>query len=281
MPREGRPTLVRRRAQAVQRDARAARRIRRHRRAGSARRASWRGSARAGARVAFDAATAPARLTQALEAAGGAAILGADPIALMKAVKNKAELAGARAAHIRDGAAMARFLAWFDREAPKGRLTEIDAARGAGDVPARDGRAEGRLVSHHRRRRAARGDPPLSRQRGLEPQDRPRDLPHRQRRPIRGRHDRHHPHDLPSAGRRAEMRDRFTRVLKGHIAIARAIFPQGDERRADRRVGAPGAVARRARFRSRHGPRRRLVSLGPRRPAAHRQDRDGRRWRRA
>ena len=45
----------------------------------------------------------------------------------MKAVKNPVELAGARAAHERDGAAMARFLAWFAGEAPRGRLTEIDA----------------------------------------------------------------------------------------------------------------------------------------------------------
>jgi len=45
----------------------------------------------------------------------------------MKAVKNEIEIAGARAAHIRDGAAVTRFLAWFDREAPRGKLTEIDA----------------------------------------------------------------------------------------------------------------------------------------------------------
>src|SRR5207344_1524067 len=47
--------------------------------------------------------------------------------ALMKAVKNEIEIAGARAAHVRDGAAVARFLAWLDREAPRGKLTEIDA----------------------------------------------------------------------------------------------------------------------------------------------------------
>ena len=45
----------------------------------------------------------------------------------MKAVKNAAEIAGARAAQLRDGAAVTRFLAWFDREAPRGKLTEIDA----------------------------------------------------------------------------------------------------------------------------------------------------------
>ena len=77
--------------------------------------------------MAFDGATGPAVLTQALERAGGKAAISADPIALMKAVKNKAELAGARAAHERDGAAVTRFLAWFDVEAPRKRLTEIDA----------------------------------------------------------------------------------------------------------------------------------------------------------
>src|SRR4029078_12256595 len=58
---------------------------------------------------------------------GGTGLRGNDPMAPMKAVKNAAEIAGARAAQLRDGAAGARFLAWFDREAPAGRLTEIDA----------------------------------------------------------------------------------------------------------------------------------------------------------
>ena len=45
----------------------------------------------------------------------------------MKAVKNAVEIEGARAAQLRDGAAVTRFLAWFDREAARGKLTEIDA----------------------------------------------------------------------------------------------------------------------------------------------------------
>ena len=72
----------------------------------------------------------------------------------MKAAKNKAELAGARAAHERDGAALARFLAWFDAEAPRGRLTEIDAVEALEVVSARHRRPEGHLLSDHRRRRA-------------------------------------------------------------------------------------------------------------------------------
>lgn len=57
---------------------------------------------------------------------GDAAKAGADPCILPKASKSEAEIEGARAAHLRDGAAMVRFLAWLDQTAPKGGLTEID-----------------------------------------------------------------------------------------------------------------------------------------------------------
>ena len=180
----------------------------------------------AGARVVFDAATAPARLTQALEAAGGKAIVKADPIARMKAVKNAVELAGTRAAHIRDGAALSRFLAWFDAEAPKGGLTEIDAAaaletfrRETGalkDVSFPTIAAAGphAAIAHYRVSEASN----LKIGRGLflidsggQYEDGTTDVT----RTI-------------GVGRpTAELRDRFTRVLKGHIAIARAIFPRG------------------------------------------------------
>ena len=75
---------------------------------------------------------------QSIVDAGGKISRGPDPIALMKAVKNEAEIGGARAAHLRDGAAMTRFLAWFDREAPHGRLTEIDAVEALEAFRARD-----------------------------------------------------------------------------------------------------------------------------------------------
>jgi Xaa-Pro aminopeptidase len=52
-----------------------------------------------------------------------------DPCILPKARKNAVEIAGAKAAHARDGVAMVRFLAWLDAEAPKGQLTEIDVVK--------------------------------------------------------------------------------------------------------------------------------------------------------
>src|SRR6476646_2734990 len=80
-----------------------------------------------GKTVRLDQASAAEALTRLVTAGGGTPALGLDPISLMKAVKNHVEIAGARAAHRRDGAALARFLAWLAREAPKGKLTEINA----------------------------------------------------------------------------------------------------------------------------------------------------------
>ena len=149
-----------------------------------------------------------------------------DPIALMKATKNNAELAGTRAAHSRDGAAVSRFLAWFDTEAPKGRLTEIDAVealetfrRATGalkDVsfPTIAGAGANSAIPHYRVTRGS--NRPIGRgifliDSGAQYEDGTTDVT---RTIAVGR---------PSA----LMRDRFTRVLKGHIAIARAIFPRG------------------------------------------------------
>jgi Xaa-Pro aminopeptidase len=181
---------------------------------------------RQGLRVAFDAATAPASLTQGIERAGGRADLEPDPITLMKATKNRAELAGARAAHERDGAAVTRFLAWLAVEALRGRLTEIDAvkaletfrreSRAMKDIsfPTIAGAGPNSALPHYRvseasNRRIERGIFLVDS--GAQYEDGTTDIT----RTI-------------AVGRPSRlMRDRFTRVLKGHIAIARAVFPSG------------------------------------------------------
>jgi len=181
---------------------------------------------RKGAGVAFDSATAPAYLTQAIERAGGKAEIGADPITLMKAKKNPAELAGARAAHERDGAAMTNFLAWFAAEAPKGRLTEIDAVQALEtfrraspalkdlSFPTISAFGPDSALPHYRvseasNRKIERGIFLVDS--GAQYEDGTTDIT---RTIAVGR---------PSA----LVRDRFTRVLKGHIAVARAVFPVG------------------------------------------------------
>ena len=181
---------------------------------------------RQGARIAFDAATAPAFLTQAIERAGGKADIGPDPITLMKARKNPAELAGSRAAHERDGAAMVNFLAWFANEAPRGRLTEIDAVKALEtfrraspalkdlSFPTISAAGPNSAIPHYRvseasNRKIDRGIFLIDS--GAQYEDGTTDIT----RTI-------------AVGRPTPlMRDRFTRVLKGHIAVARAIFPPG------------------------------------------------------
>ncbi|MDD2867090.1 aminopeptidase P family protein [Neomegalonema sp.] len=81
-----------------------------------------------GKRVGAARQTAPAALAERLKAAGAEVVWTEDPCVKPKARKTPAEIAGARAAQLRDGAALTRFLAWFDAEAPKGGLTEISAA---------------------------------------------------------------------------------------------------------------------------------------------------------
>jgi Xaa-Pro aminopeptidase len=176
--------------------------------------------------VRLDRASAADAFTRLLAENGGKPQRGADPIALLKATKNHAEIVGSRAAHKRDGAAVARFLAWFDKEAPSGKLTEIDAVaalesfrRDTGALkdisfPTIAGAGPNGAIVHYRvtrtsNRRIGKNELFLI-DSGAQYEDGTTDIT---RTIIVG---------TPSE----EMRDRFTRVLKGHIAIATAIFPE-------------------------------------------------------
>jgi Xaa-Pro aminopeptidase len=177
--------------------------------------------------VRLDAATCPEAIARLVADNGGKILRGADPIAPMKAVKNAAEIAGARAAQMRDGAAVTRFLAWFDREAPSGQLTEIDAVealesfrRDTGllkDVsfPTISGSGPDGAIVHYRvtrrsNRRIAPGDLFLI-DSGGQYEDGTTDITR----------------TVAVGAPTAEFRQGFTLVLKGHIAIARAVFPDG------------------------------------------------------
>ena len=80
------------------------------------------------AQVRLDPDTAPMRFAKLLEAEGAKFVASADPCILPKAIKNAVEIKGARAAHLRDGVAMARFLAWLDETGDSGRIDEVTAA---------------------------------------------------------------------------------------------------------------------------------------------------------
>src|SRR6056297_2935471 len=80
-------------------------------------------------KVRVDQNSAPQALVDALEDGPAKVVAGSDPCLIRKARKHPAEIAATTEAHLRDGAAFARFLRWFDETAPWGRLTEIDVAR--------------------------------------------------------------------------------------------------------------------------------------------------------
>ena len=177
--------------------------------------------------VRLDQATAADAVARLVITHGGKAARGACPIALMKAVKNQVEISGARVAHVRDGAAVTRFLAWFDREAARGTLTEIDAVaalesfrRDTGllkdiSFPTISGAGPDGAIVHYRvtsktNRAIVPGELFLI-DSGGQYQDGTTDITR----------------TVPVGEPTAEMRERFTRVLKGHIAIARAVFPDG------------------------------------------------------
>ena len=198
----------------------------------------------AGRRVRLDPATAPVWFAQTLRAAGATVLAGMDPCLLPKAGKNKVEQQGARAAHGRDGIAICRFLHWLDGAA--GQTSELEAAarllacraaapefRGE-SFPAISAAGEHGAIIHYRvtaeSNRPIRPDELYLIDSGGQYADGTTDIT---RTVWTG------PAEPP-----AELRDRVTRVLKGHIAIATLVFPQG--------VGGPhlNAFARAALWRA-------------------------------
>lgn len=79
--------------------------------------------------VRVDRMTAPLAVSDEIGKGAGTVAWGDDPCRLPKARKNAAEVAGMRAAHLRDGAAMVEFLTWLDSATPQAGLTEIDVVR--------------------------------------------------------------------------------------------------------------------------------------------------------
>jgi Xaa-Pro aminopeptidase len=180
-----------------------------------------------GKSVLVDPSTAAAAIFDRLTTAGAKIRQGADPCQLPKACKNSLEIEGMRRAHIRDGAALARFLAWFETNAAGGELTEIDAAetlegfrRATGclsDVSfdTISGAGSNGAIVHYRvtrsTNRTIRSGEMFLLDSGAQYPDGTTDVTR----------------TIMVGEATGEMRDRFTRVLKGHIALATAHFPDG------------------------------------------------------
>jgi Xaa-Pro aminopeptidase len=177
--------------------------------------------------VRIDQATASDALARLITGQGGKLSRGPDPIVLMKAVKNSVEIAGAGAAHRRDGAAVVRFLAWLEGAAEGGTLSEIAAVEALESFRRDSGKLkdvsfptiagagpDGAIVHYRVTRKTNRTIAPGSLflvDSGAQYEDGTTDITR----------------TLAVGTPTDEMRERFTRVLKGHIAIARAVFPDG------------------------------------------------------
>lgn len=180
-----------------------------------------------GKRVAADPERAVAAIFDALDAGGATILALRDPAVLAKAIKNDAEITGHRAAQARDGAALTRFLKWAETEMPKGGVTEIAAAdrlrafREETNVlrdlsfPTISATGSNGALPHYMV--TPESSLPIESGQlylvdsGGQYQDGTTDVTR-----------------VIAVGEpTGEMRDRFTRVLKGHIAIATAVFPAG------------------------------------------------------
>jgi Xaa-Pro aminopeptidase len=181
----------------------------------------------AGKTVLVDPTTCASWIEARLSAAGAEVKRGADPCELPKAIKNEAEVAGTRAAHLRDGQALTKFLCWIATEAPKGNVTEIDAAKRLEAFRAETGKlkdvsfdtisgaGENGAIVHYRVTEGTN--------RKLNPGE--LFLVDSGAQYLDGTTDVTRTIAIGKPG--AEERDRFTRVLKGHIGIATARFPEG------------------------------------------------------
>ncbi|PCI51277.1 MAG: X-Pro aminopeptidase [Alphaproteobacteria bacterium] len=182
---------------------------------------------RGGRRILVNPRHTPAAVTDALCRGGAFLVEKPDPCQLMKACKNETELSGARAAHIRDGVAMCKFLCWFDDNVSAGKIDELTATeklygfrkkqnyfRGLSFDTISGAGPNGAIV-HYRSspetNRKITGDMLYLLDSGAQYLDGTTDLTR----------------TLAIGKPSEEQRDRYTRVLKGHIALAQARFPVG------------------------------------------------------
>ncbi len=168
-------------------------------------------------------------IVQALQAGGATCVSQQDPTILAKAVKNERERQGQRDAQARDCAAVARFLRWIEIEGPSGAIDELGAAAKLESFRREHGSlrdlsfdtisaAAGHAALPHYKvdEESNIAIPPGSIflvDSGGQYDDGTTDIT----RTVW----------IGPGEPTAEMRDRFTRVLKGHIQIALAVFPQG------------------------------------------------------
>jgi len=180
-----------------------------------------------GKRVAADPERAVAAIFDGLQRGGATVLALRDPVVLAKAIKNPAEAAGHRAASVRDGAALTRFLKWCEETLPKGTETELSAAAKLQELREATGLLKDlsfdtiSATGPHGASPHYRVDEDSS----LKIEQGQLYLVDSGGQYADGTTD--VTRVVPVGEPTAEMRDRFTRVLQGHIALATAVFPEG------------------------------------------------------
>jgi Xaa-Pro aminopeptidase len=182
---------------------------------------------RSGDTVMVDQTLTPSAIADRLQKSGAKVNRDGDPVLLPKAQKNAVEIQGARDAHVRDAAAMARVLCWLSQRAPTGELDEMTASAELLAMRRRDKRFRDESFE------AISGAGPngaIVHYRSTPKTNRKLENPSVYLIDSGGQYDdgttdvtRTVAIGTPST----EQRERFTRVLKGHIAIATARFPVG------------------------------------------------------
>jgi Xaa-Pro aminopeptidase len=181
----------------------------------------------AGKAVRVDPQSASAYFFDHLEKSGARIVRGVDPVVTPRAKKNEVEVEGTRKAHARDGAALTRFLHWLGTYAQDHDVTEIEACEKLESFRADTGQlrdlsfdsisgagANGAIVHYRvttRTNRTLEKNSLFLIDSGGQYLDGTTDVTR----------------TVAIGEPSAEMRDRFTRVLKGHIALARVRFPAG------------------------------------------------------
>ena len=182
-----------------------------------------------GKRVGVDPDRAVAAIFGALQSGGAFIVEARDPTILPKAVKNQVEQSGHRAAQSRDGAALSRFLHWMSETAYQGGLNELSAAARLKAFREDTGMlkdlsfdtisATGPNGAHCHYKVDETSN------RVIEPNS--VYLVDSGGQYLDGTTDVTRTIWVGPGNPTAEMKDRFTRVLKGHIALATAVFPEG------------------------------------------------------
>jgi Xaa-Pro aminopeptidase len=217
----------------------------------------------AGKTVIADPERAVAAIFDALEGAGAKVVSKRDPSVLPRAIKNEAEIAGHRAAQARDGAAMTRFLHWLsDRRRRRAGLDEISAADRLLEFRARPGDLRDTSFDTIS---GAGPNGAIVHYRVTPETNRPLEMDSiylgRFRRPVSGRHHRHHPYGDRRHTHPGDEGPLHPRSEGPHRPLRRGV-PRRHARQPARHAGAAISVAGGPRLRPRHRPRRRLLPVG-------------------